>query len=188
MSETPEQIKKHIKVLGDFEQLYAGFIGAISRLRRTGNCPLTAEQLTEMRREVLKAAPRADVAAAASGYSLSIYHPPMLGGGLKSDTLSAQVLDFEEPGFGVEDDGLDIPRQILDTIPIQISALEMQLEEAEADPPPPQRKSKPIESAKPPREGSRFSWLNHPWVIGIGVTVIGGLILAILIYLASQIF
>jgi hypothetical protein len=197
VAETSEQIKEHIRVLSDFEQLYRGFIGAISRLRRTGNCPLTTKQLNEMRREVLKAAPRADRAAAASGYSLEIYHPPMLGGRLKSDTLSAQVLDFEDPGFDFEDDGLDIPRQILDTLPVQISSLEMMLEEAEkrrptraerraakrqeypASPQEPKKEATPQKLlehpvGKTPDKGR--PWHENPWVVGIGVTVIGGLV------------
>jgi hypothetical protein len=45
--------------------------------------------------------------------------------------LPSQVLDFGQPGFNPDDDGLRIPRQILDAIPSQLEGLRMQLEEAE---------------------------------------------------------
>ncbi len=127
--ETPAEIRKHIEVLTAFEKQYREFVHALEEERRTGASYWHPHVFAEKRRNVLKAAPRADLAAKASGYWLTVYDPPALGGRARSEDLSSQVMDYDDPVFS--DDGLDIPRQILDAIPIQIASLEMELEKAE---------------------------------------------------------
>ena len=133
MTVNPSEIQKHIDVLAEFEIQYKEFVTAMEQERRSGVAPWPPDVLSEKRRNLMMKAHRADMAAKASGAGyLVVYEPPAVGGTLRSDTLPAQIMDFGRVGFGTDDDGLDIPREILDYIPAQLGALHVQLEEAES--------------------------------------------------------
>jgi hypothetical protein len=194
VSESPDQIRKRIEALTDFEVKYTEFVRAVEEFRRTGNERWSPEEFEERKREILKAAPRADAAVKASGASyLVVREPPAIGGQVRSSDLSSQVMDFDSGGFDFENDGLDIPRRILETIPSQLGALEMRLEEAEAAP---VKATKPVEAARrsatpqqewevaPNKKPGHGAWIYNPWVVGIGCAVIGGVVLAVILALA----
>lgn len=202
MAESPEKIREHIEVLTNFERLYGEFVRLLAEDRQSDFGPRHTARLERMQREILEAAPRADIAAKASGHWLTTTNPPMMGGGVRSNNLAGQVMDIEEPGFS--EDGLRIPRMILQAIPIQLGALRGKLEEAEKRKPtraerkasmqadriaaererqelsameaketvPRQPLERPTEKATKPIR----PWHENPWVVGIGVTVIGGLL------------
>jgi hypothetical protein len=175
VSDSPEQIRKHIEVLSTFEQKYGEFLAAVHDQWAGNGARWTPDVFAERKREIQMLATRADLAMKASGVGqFYITHPPAMGGGIKSTDLPSQVFDFD-PGF--MDDGMEIQRQILDRIPSQIVGLEMRAEEAEA------KVRQPVKLPRPPSLG--FGWINHPWVIGIGVTVIGGGILAAILALVN---
>lgn len=188
MAESPEKLQEHIDVLTNFERLYGEFVRLLIEDRQSDFGPRNTARLERMQREILEAAPRADIAGKASGHWLTTTQPPMMGGGLRSNNLAGQVMDIEEAGFS--DDGLRIPRMILQTIPIQLGALRGMLEEAERRKPtrkertaakreqqPPTPSATDATSGDPPSEAdSKSPWHENPWVVGIGVTVIGGLI------------
>lgn len=179
MRETAEEIREHINVLTSFETLYRRFVGSLQAERRTGRTSFSPEEFARVEREILQAAPRADIAMKASGYWLATTHPPAFGGGIRSENLAGQVMDIEEPGFGLNDDGLDIPRSILRAIPSALGALDIQLKEAE------EKEARPKLSSK--LESSRSEWalptfvgrFRHvPPVIGF-VADVGGFVLVV---------
>lgn len=175
--------------MSDFERLYGEFVRLLAEDRRSDFGPRHGARLERMQREILEAAPRADIAGRASGHWLTTTNPPMMGGGLRAGSLAGQVLDIEEPGF--TDDGLRIPRMILQTIPVQIGALRLKLSKAEErGQTRAERKAagRTVEERSPSRRGPKAStplsedtsetlrpWHENPWVLGIGVTMIGGL-------------
>ena|GEM_PF-2806988 len=193
MAESSEKIREHIEVLTNFERLYSEFVQLLAEERQSDFGPKNTAKLERMQREILEAAPRADTAAKASGHWLTTTNPPMMGGGMRSNNLAGQVMDIEEPGF--TDDGLRIPRMILQTIPIQIGALKEMLSKAEdRKPTRAERKAARRAQQKPPvvetseaapqksrgqpvKKAIARPWHENPWVVGVGVTVIGGLIL-----------
>lgn len=191
MSESPDQIRKHIEVLTDFEQKYGEFITAVHNEQLTGEKRWSAKEFAERKRAIQMAAARADKAMKASGVGQwALTHPPAIGGGLKSADLPSQVFDFQSFGYSDDDDGLSFQRSILERIPSQIAGLEMKLEEAEAAPVKATKPAKRAGTATPQQEWEvtpdkprRWAWLNSPWVVGIGCAVIGvvvgGLILAL---------
>jgi hypothetical protein len=193
VGESAEEIRAHIEVLSDFERLYAEFVRLLAEDRRSDFGPQHGARLERMQREILETAPRADIAGRASGHWLTTTNPPMMGGGVRAQSLAGQALDIEEPGF--TDDGLRIPRMILQTIPVQIGALRLKLSKAE------ERKQTRAErktarrtaeersispsglgsSTRDPAplpedtSGPSRPWHENPWVLGIGATMIGGL-------------
>lgn len=133
MGESADQIREHIAVLSEFEAEYAEFVAALTEAHHTGNERWSREEFARRKRAILMAAPIADAAVKASGAPhLVVTEPPMLGGGVKSEDLASQVMDIGDGGFNFEDDGLAIPRQVLEMIPSQLGALKMRLREAEA--------------------------------------------------------
>jgi hypothetical protein len=192
VAEAEQEIQEHIQVLSDFERLYGEFVRLLAEDRRSDFGPRHGARLEQMQREILEATPRADIAARASGHWLTTTNPPMMGGGVRAESLAGQVLDIEEPGFS--DDGLRIPRMILQTVPVQIGALRLKLSKAEErgqtraerraarrtgeEPPSPAATAPPARKRRPPSEAAPESmrpWHENPWVLGIGVTMIGGL-------------
>lgn len=193
VGESPEMIREHIEVLTNFERLYGEFVRLLADDRQSDFGPRNTVRLEQMQREILEAAPRADTAGKASGHWLTTTNPPMMGGGIRSNSLAGQVMDIEEAGF--THDGLRIPRMVLQTIPIQIGALKVMLGEAEKRKPtrserrtakreqgPPTRTAKDATLQEPRKHpvgeaGDPIRpWHENPWLVGIGVTVIGGLI------------
>jgi hypothetical protein len=211
MSESPGQIKKHIAALTEFETKYGEYIrvheedctasiaaGAIGAPDDLGS-DMSAEDFAHLTRDVKMLATRADRAIRASGVA------PLAG----SVDVPAQAFDFEVNDGYFSDDGLGVPRELLERIPSQISGLEMKLEEAEAAEEEDgmrllgeliegnrerqrqtqeRRDDRTTDLAQQP--GDRASererpWWENPWVVGIGVTVIGGMILAGIIALMS---
>jgi len=133
VSESPEQIRRHIEALSNFEVEYREFISALEEENRTGQRRWSDEDGTERKRAIQKNAVRADKAMKASGVGQwALTHPPAIGGGIKSQDLPSQVFDFQS--FSYSDDGLSFQRSILERIPSQIAGLEVKLEEAEAAP------------------------------------------------------
>jgi hypothetical protein len=196
MADSPEKIREHIEVLTNFERLYSEFVQLLAEDRQSDFGPKNTAKLERVQREVLEAAPRVDTAAKASGHWLTTTNPPMMGSGIRSSNLAGQVMDIEDPGF--TDDGLRIPRMILQTIPIQIGALKEMLSKAEnRKPTRAERKAARRALQEPPvvetseaapqkslagqpvkkAAASMRPWHENPWVVGVGVTVIGGLIL-----------
>lgn len=177
VTETTEQIRKHIAVLSKFETDYREFIQALETDAKMGGRSGWSEaKYAERRRELLRDAVRADMAIKASGVGGLVFtEPPAIGGGVRSSDLPSQIFDFIDTGF--YSDGMDFQRALLERMPSQIAGLEVRLEEAEA------RRDRPVRLPKRPQ--FRWGWLNHPWVIGVGVTVIGGLIVAGVVALVS---
>jgi hypothetical protein len=189
-----------------FERQYSEFVRFLEEDRRSDFGSQNSAQLTRMRREILEATPRVEIAAKSSGHWLTTTNAPAMGGGVRSNSLTGQVMDIEEAGF--MDDGLRIPRMILQAIPIQLGALKLKLEEVEKRKPtradrreekrrslPPAEAPKPDPTPQQPWEHPvgkpskpKRPWYEHPWVQGIGVAVIAGMILLLLGYLASLVF
>lgn len=130
MPEKPEQVKKHIVALEEFEKKYGEYIGALEAEwstslgapeDKTGEADWSADDWTQLTREVKMLATRAGRAIKASGVSP-----------VGSSDLPTIAFDFEVNHGYFSDDGLSVPREILERIPSQISGLEIRLEEAEA--------------------------------------------------------
>lgn len=197
MAESPEKIRDHIEVLASFERLYGEFVRLLAEDRQSDFGPRNTAQLERMQREILESTPRADIAAKASGHWVTTTNPPMMGGGVRSNSLTGQVMDIEESGF--TDDGLRIPRMVLQAIPIQLGALRMKLEEAEKRKPTRVERQEqrekhldPSDSLTPKPSPRPLHWRSgetpgQPWherplfvgiVAGLIATVGGGLVLA----------
>jgi hypothetical protein len=208
VSESPTQIRKHIEILSTFEQRYGEFLAALREEWEGEGKRWTDEETARRKREIQMLATRADLAMKASGVGqILILHPPAAGGGLKSGDLPSQVFDFD--GFAFGTDGMEIQQQILNRIPSQIAGLEVRLEEAEAaekeagmrqfgevfeqsrqrSQAAQERREGRAEEAsgrQPAREApDHRPWWENPWIVGIGVTVIGGGILALIVALVS---
>jgi len=204
VGESAEQIKKHLAALTEFEEKYGEYIraqeedwgasiaaGAIGAPDDLGS-DMSAEDFAQLTREVKMLATRADRAIKASGVA------PLAG----SADLPTQAFNFEVNDGYFSDDGLGVPRELLERIPSQVSGLEIKLEEAEAaeneasmrsfgevfeesrqrhhqaqqrrgD-----REETVVGRQSTGREADPRPWWENPWLLGIGVTVIGGLILA----------
>lgn len=184
MNESAGQIRKHIAALTEFEARYDEYIraheedwaasiaaGAIGAPDDLGS-DMSAEDFAQLTREVKMLATRADRAIKASGVT------PLAG----SADLPTQAFDFEVNDGYSSDDGLGVPRELLERIPSQISGLEIKLEEAEAELLSQEQASR--EGRQSGRELKR-DWINHPWTItivgGIVAAVIAGLIVALIV-------
>jgi hypothetical protein len=182
MSESPEQIRKHIVALAEFETKYGEYIraheedwaasiaaGAIGAPDDLGS-DMSAEDFAQLTRAVKMLATRADRAIGASGVAPLAW----------SADLPTQAFNFEVNDGYFSDDGLGVPRELLERIPSQISGLEIKLEEAKAVE---AKTSQPI--GLPNRPSLRRDWINHPWTItivgGIVAAVIAGLIVALIV-------
>lgn len=170
MGESPEQIKKHIAALTEFETKYGEYIrvheedwgasiaaGAIGAPDNLGS-DMSAEDFAPLAREVKMLATRANRAVKASGVA------PLAG----SVDLPTQAFDFEVNDGYFSDDGLGVPRELLERIPSQISGLEIKLEEAEA------RSGSSVKFPNWPK--LRWRWINHPWTI----TIVGGIVATVI--------
>lgn len=171
MSESPEQIRKHIAALTEFEQKYTEYLAADRESRAKGSLHYSDREWRERDREIRKLAPRADAAIEASGVGgLALYGPPAVGSPFIADDLASLIFHVKPSVFGDEAPDDDLRQNIADRLPTQIAGLEMRLEEA----------SMPNRRKKPNSEGRAWSWSwwhePNPWVLGVGVTVLGGLI------------
>lgn len=174
MPETDE-IRKHIDVLSEFEQLYGEYLVARQNRQLEGRHDWPRREWARRERQLRMLAPRADAAIEASGVSgLALYGPPAIGEPLIADDLASMIFHVEDRGFGVESRDDSLMRAILDRLPSQIAGLEMQLEKAEA---------RRRQGVRLPSLALRWGWLNHPLVAGIAATVIGGGILAAIVAL-----
>lgn len=169
----------------------------------------SAEEWSQRKRQLQMDAVRADRAIEASGVGGLVFtEPPAAGGGIRAADLPSQIFDFiEVNGFG-EDDGLTFQRKLLERIPSQIAGLEIRLEEAETaeheagmrlfgevfqesqeryQQTQERRENQMAEAARRQSAGKaserKRPWWENPWIVGIGVTVIGGVIAAALIAL-----
>jgi hypothetical protein len=201
VSESPEQIRKHIGVLSNFETIYREFVDALEKYRTGGEKTWSEDEYESRRRQILKDAVRGQKAMEASGVGTVALRFPNR---YEEDSLPALVFHFRAGGLG-----LSVQHRILDMIPSQIAGLEVRLEEAEAaeqeggmrlfgevfqqsqerhrrgqEPPEDQVPKSAQRSTRGPSEPDR-PWLENPWVVGIGVTVIGGGILAVIATLLS---
>jgi hypothetical protein len=172
VSESADQLRRHIEILSEFEQKYDEFLIARHNRREIPEVQWSNEEWAARERELRMLAPRADAAMEASGVgALALYYPPALGGRLKADDLPSLIFDFKDfAGFSVDATDDEFQQAILDRIPSQLAGLGMKLEEAESAP---QKVAAPVASMKAPR---RWAWLNHPWTVAVG----SGIILLIL--------
>jgi hypothetical protein len=176
VGESAEQIRKHIETLSSFEIEYREFISALEDYRREGRERWPTEEFERRRRAIQTNSVRADRAIQASGVGGLIFtEPPAIGGGVRSQDLPSQVLDFIEVNPLNGDDGLSFQRALLDRMPSQIAGLEIRLEEAEGR----ERERAKRKLPKVPKlRIKQWGWVNHPWTITIVGTVAGGIILA----------
>jgi hypothetical protein len=116
---SPEQIRRHIEVLSDFEQKYGEYLVAHHNRQIEGRSDWSSRQWAERERELRRLAPRAEAAIEASGVE-------------GHAELSSLILEFKDwVGFTVDARDDDLQREILRLIPSQLAGLEMKLEEAE---------------------------------------------------------
>jgi hypothetical protein len=160
------------------------------------------EEWGQRKRQLQMDAVRADRAIKASGVGGVVFtEAPAAGGRVRSADLPSQIFDFiEVNSFGL-DDGLTFQRKLLERMPSQIAGLEIRLEEAEtaeeeadmrlfgevfeesrerhrqAQERREGRATKSTQQRQPTdKEPERTQpWWENPWIVGIGVTVIGGL-------------
>jgi len=188
VSESSDQIRKHIEVLTAFEEAYRSFVFALESEHRTGQPYWHPQAFAGYRRDIIEAAPRADLAAKASGLAVRVRMPDDT---LKSLDLPDQVMDYTDGGGGYGPDDLRVPRMILDTLPRQIGALRVKLEEAEEaeksskKPRPRSVRTKSVPLPAWDKSGSKERpwWREHvaALVITIIGTVVGGVILALVV-------
>ena len=170
----------------------AGAIGAPDDL----GSDWSSEEYAKRKREIAELATKADLAMKASGVGqIKPHHPAALGGGLRAGDLPSQVFDFVEFS-DYNDDGLTFQRKILERVPSQIAGLKVKLEEAESAEKEDgmrlfgevfeesrdqhrqaqeRRETQAARKAIGSAPGSNRPWWENPWLVGIGVTVIGGL-------------
>jgi hypothetical protein len=67
VSESPEQIRKHIAVLSNFETIYREFVDALEKYRSGGEKTWSEDEYESRRRQILKDAVRGQKAMEASG-------------------------------------------------------------------------------------------------------------------------
>lgn len=178
MSESPEQIRKHIAALTEFEQKYSEYLAADRESRAKGSIHYSTREWRERDRDIRKLAPRADAAIEASGVGgLALYGPPAVGSPFIADDLASLIFHVKPSVFGDEAPDDDLRQDIADRLPTQIAGLEMRLEEAEAE--------SGGSIRLPGRPTLRWGWINHPWTItvvgGIVAAVIAGLIVALIV-------
>jgi hypothetical protein len=132
VSESADQIRRHIEVLSDFEQKYDEFLIARHNRREIPEVQWSNKEWAARERELRMLAPRADAAMEASGVgTLALHYPPALGAGLKADDLPSLIFDFKDfAGFSVDAIDDEFQQAILERIPSQIAGLDMRLEEA----------------------------------------------------------
>ena len=178
MADPPEQIRKHIQLLWDFEQKYGEFLVARHNRRVEDDPQWSRREWAERERALRMLAPRAEAAMEASGLgSWQQTWPLALGGGVKSDDLSMLIFDFQNTGFSIDASDDEMQRDILAKIPSQIAGLEMRLEKAEAER---ARAPRLFRDSPLPRLFSRIAALP-PWIGFIAdlITVVGFTVVAI---------
>jgi hypothetical protein len=132
VSESPEQIRKHIAALTEFELKYTEYLAADRESRTKGSLHYSAREWRERDREIRKLAPRADAAIEASGVGgLALYGPPAVGSPFIADDLASLIFHVKPSVFGDEAPDDHLRQDIADRLPTQIAGLEMALEEAE---------------------------------------------------------
>lgn len=201
MSENPERIRKHLAVLDEFEQLFGEWVTGLHNERIDDEAPAGSNQERAKReRELRELAVPAERAMKASGVGmLALGWPPALGrAGVMVGDLPG-LMFYDGPSLAYESpDGLDVQRKVMDRIPNQLAGLRIKLEEAEEaqqeasmrqfgevfeesreqQRQTQERQEVPAEAAsKPTPSTPSRPWWENPWLVGIGVTVIGGLAL-----------
>jgi hypothetical protein len=170
-------LEDHIKTLEEFETLYGEFL--VERRNRERNW--SGEERARRERELKELAPQAEAAMAAAGERRWDEGPVRID-------LPARIFRFVDEG-----DGIDDAQQwrILEGLPTNIGALkgklrrvpDMGLKDWDAEAPP-----APVLAPAPAEpQSEKASWWRdpNPWVLGLGVglfvTVVGGLIVALII-------
>ena len=176
MTESAEQIRRHIAALTVFEQKYTEYLAADLDRRERGSLHYSRREWRERDREIRKLAPRADAAIDASGVGgLALYGPPAIGSPFIADDLASLIFHVKPSVFGDEAPDDKLRQDIADRLPTQIAGLEMRLEEAEA--------RERSQSGRVRRVAARFQpdwrWLHepNPWVLTIGGAIAAGVIL-----------
>ena len=132
MAESPEQIRKHLAALTEFEEKYTEYLAADRERRSKGSIHYSAREWREWDRELRKLAPRADAAVEASGVGgLALYGPPAIGSPFIADDLASLIFYVKPSVFGDEAPDDDLRQEVADRLPTQMAGLEMRLEEAE---------------------------------------------------------
>jgi hypothetical protein len=182
MNESPDEIRKNIEILSEFETEYRLFVHAVEEGQQ-GRSYWHPQAFAQRKRDILEAAPRANLAVRASGLQVSVEKFGPDGRKRSITHLEDLVMDFDEG-----DRGLAVPRRLLDALPRQIGALRVKLEKTESGQSSP-RAATPTAStyaalSSGQKEGRR-SWINHPWTItivgGVVAAVVAGLIVALIL-------
>jgi hypothetical protein len=190
------QIEDHIATLEDFEAKYRAFL--MERRSRAEKGQLWhGEDWTERKRELQELAPQAEAAMVAAGSTRWDEGPVRID-------LPHRILNFVDPGDGVEDD--EEQWKIVDELPTHIGALKGKLRHAAPDLSPAgsaerrgeewaadvKRRARAVEAreAKEAEEAEhgRIWKLWHqpnPWVVGFGVTIIGGVIAGVILLILA---
>jgi len=118
VSESADQVRRHIEVLSDFEEKYGKYLVAHYSRQLEGRSDWSSRQWAERERKLRMLAPRAEAAIDASGVE-------------GYAEMSSVILAFKDwVGFSVDARDDDLQREILRLIPSQIAGLHMQLEQA----------------------------------------------------------
>jgi hypothetical protein len=187
MAETPDQIKRHVANLREFETKFGEFVTALNHEIVAGEKRWNGEEKARRKRELSGLAAKADRAMKVSGVNpYVLLNPPVIGGGVRSADLPSQIFDFYH--VSDNDDGLTFQRKILERIPAQLAGLELRLEEAEAaDEGPTSRVTGPRRwrRKKPPKEMEPWPkhkrpWHENPWLVAIGSGIVVGIVVLLL--------
>lgn len=173
VNEDAEQIRTNIEILSEFETAYRQFVQALEEGQR-GRPYWHPQAFAQRKRDILETAPRANLAAKASGVQIAVEKFGPDGQKETVTNLENLVMDYHEG-----EHGMDVPHMLLDALPRQIGVLRIKLEKAESgnwNPP----KADPAVSTytplSPGPDGRWQSWINHPWTI----TIVGGIVAAVI--------
>jgi len=184
VSESPEQIRRHIAVLEEFEQRFGEWVTGLHNEQMDGEPPAWSNKERARRdRELRELAVSVERAMLASGVGMiALGWPPFMrrSGVMVGDLLG---LMFYEGSLANESpDGLDAQRMVLNRIPSQLAGLRLALSDAEATPAPPE--SPKAEATAPGRKRGRWPTvigrIRHvPPVIGF-IADVGGFVVVVL--------
>src|ERR1700753_2985076 len=97
MTETANEIRKHIEVLSEFEEKYGEYLVAYYDRQREGKQYWSNGEWSRRERELRMLAPRANAAIDASGVGgLALYGPPAIGEPLRADDLASMIFHVED--------------------------------------------------------------------------------------------
>lgn len=186
MPETHITIKRHIGVLETFERQYAEYLHAKRQAEAEGRANWSKRQLEAREEELKRLAPQADVAIDTSGVGRVEVHKTWPNGHqtLVADELAKLILGDGRIRFEKSPFTDDVRQEVLEALPGQIAGLKAQLESGRS------ARKRLEELGQRFRETfawmkTRSGWRENVWIVTIGGTVIGGLILAAILAVIS---